>query len=114
MYEGSDEMKELKKILESNPEFSQVFGNIVSKMMRKEMSEALRENPDDISAQSTLIALELNELVRDLNVIMIGLMIMPEEEMPKHLQNIKLAIETLKVEIQELRKYKDEYERGMK
>ena len=39
---------------------------------------------------------------------------MPEEEMPKHLQNIKLAIETLKVEVQELRKYKDEYERGMK
>lgn len=114
MYEGSDEMKELKKILESNPEFSQVFGNIVSKMMKNEMSAALRENPDDISAQSTLIALELNELVRDLNVIMIGLMIMPEEEMPKHLQNIKLAIETLKVEVQELRKYKDEYERGMK
>lgn len=114
MFEGSDEMKELKKILESNPMLSQALGDIVSKMMKNEMSVALRENPDDISAQSTLIALELNELIKELNVIMIGLLIMPEEEMPKHLQNIKLAIETLKVEIQELRKYKDEYERGMR
>lgn len=99
------QIEEFEKIIKSNPEVERAISGLMMKIVKEETLMELKRNPDNEKAKAFILAIELDELYDDLYNICKGLTNLPEGELEKHEQNLKLVQQTIKSEAKVLIKY---------
>lgn len=108
MENKNNESSEFEEIFKNVPGVEDAINKFMLGILKRTTLEELKRNPENEKAKAFILAIELDELSKDIYNICKGLMRLPEGEFKKHEENLKLVYQTVKAESKELEKYIEE------